>query len=99
MALPDSYFDAISAKRRAERPQPAEGELEMPRYARDPDWITARRPDQCTRGAAVGCRRQILPGDRVFYYPATKSAYCVECSPAVAARAAVELAADDAGGF
>jgi len=68
----------------------------MPRFARDPRWITARRSEVCALQSA-GCGRIVSPGERVFYYPATRSTYCVDCSPAVAARAELELAADDAG--
>ena len=62
---------------------------------RDPRWINARRSERCE---SHECGREIRPGARVFYYPATRSVYCVECSPAVAARAESELADDDTFG-
>ena len=39
----------------------------------DPYWTTARRPDSCG-----DCRDPIKPGDRMFYYPSTRRAYCAK---------------------
>jgi len=65
--------------------------------ARDPHWITARKSDVCA-ARSQGCGRIVSAGEHVFYYPSTRSVYCVDCSPAVAARAELELADDDAYG-
>jgi hypothetical protein len=43
-------------------------------YARDPYWTTARFNSKCS------CGQQINKGDRIFYYPATKTALCPKCS-------------------
>ena len=45
------------------------------RYSRDPYTLTARYASPC---AHKGCERGIRPGDSIFYFPATKSAFCPE---------------------
>ena len=60
----------------------------MRRYStRDtnPRWIEARF-------ASTGrCGHSIRKGERIYYYPSAKSAYCAKCGDARAA----EVAADD----
>ena len=43
----------------------------MPAYHNDPRWIDARYACTCRR-----CKRTIGRGERMYYYPATKSTYC-----------------------
>jgi hypothetical protein len=43
-------------------------------YARDPYWTDARFRSVCK------CGQVIYKGDRIFYYPATKTALCPKCS-------------------
>lgn len=45
----------------------------MPRYSRDPYWLTAKFDSKCTK---KGCDATIKKGDRAFYYPSSKSCYC-----------------------
>jgi hypothetical protein len=51
-------------------------------YPRDPYWLTARYPGRCSCGA------RIQPGDRIFWYPNTRTALCATCG----ARGAADLA-------
>jgi hypothetical protein len=49
------------------------------RYQGDPFWLTAKF-------ASTGrCGHEIKRGDRIFYYPKGKAAYCPQCSEARAA--------------
>lgn len=43
------------------------------RYGRggDPYWTTARFDSDC-----AGCKRRIKRGERIFYYPNGRKAYC-----------------------
>ncbi len=43
-------------------------------YSRDPYWTDARF------GSVCKCGQVINKGDRIFYYPATKTALCTKCS-------------------
>ena len=43
-------------------------------YSRDPFWLNAKYGSYCKK-----CNKQIKTGDKIFYYPITKSAYCTEC--------------------
>ena len=43
-------------------------------YSRDPYWLNAKFASKCK----CGC--QINKGDRIFYYPLTKTALCPKCS-------------------
>lgn len=54
----------------------------MPRYANDPRWITAKFRGKCH---AATCQAVILKGDRIFYYPSSKSARCQACGDAESA--------------
>ncbi len=45
----------------------------MKRYS-DPLWITARYKSRCAK-----CPALIKPGDRVFYWPASKQVDCKAC--------------------
>ena len=42
-------------------------------YSRDPRWITAKYPGQCS------CGRAIHKGDRVMYYPIGRHICCEAC--------------------
>jgi len=44
------------------------------RYSRDPHWLSAKFGSSCKK-----CGNHIKTGDRIFYYPSTKSAYCEIC--------------------
>ncbi len=44
------------------------------RYSRDPHWLNAKFGSYCKK-----CNKTIKTGDKIFYYPATKSAYCELC--------------------
>jgi len=44
------------------------------RYHGDPYWLNARYQGQCLR-----CKALIKAGDRIFYYPKDKVAYCEKC--------------------
>lgn len=70
-------------------------------YSGDPRWLTAKYPASCKK-----CGRQIKPGERMFYYPQTKTVYCDgECGQAASrdfGSAAFDdempkMGADDAG--
>ena len=43
----------------------------MKRIKQDPRWIEARFSSTCPK-----CGRGIREGDRIFYYPSDKKAYC-----------------------
>lgn len=43
----------------------------MPRYSSDPHWTTARMTDRCRK-----CDQLVRKGDRMFYYPATRTVLC-----------------------
>ena len=43
----------------------------MATYRDDPRWITTRYACTCAR-----CKRTIARGERMYYYPASKSTYC-----------------------
>lgn len=51
----------------------------MPRYAADPKWITAKFSGKCH---ATTCHALIRKGERIFYYPSSKSARCQACGEA-----------------
>lgn len=53
----------------------------MRRYRQDPRWITARFASVCGKS---GCDSRITKGERIFYYPASKTAYCASCGDAAA---------------
>lgn len=40
-------------------------------YSGDPRWITAKFSSNCSH-----CGKKINRGDRIFYYPRTKSVFC-----------------------
>ena len=44
------------------------------RYSRDPHWLNAKFGSYCKK-----CNKSIKTGEKIFYYPATKSAYCEIC--------------------
>ena len=58
-------------------------------YARDPYWTTARFNSKCT------CGQEIKKGDRIFYYPATKTALCPKCSEKAANEFACAVQDED----
>lgn len=45
------------------------------RHSRDPSWLTAKFPSDC----AGSCGQRIATGDRIFYFPSTRSAYGDRC--------------------
>jgi hypothetical protein len=61
-------------------------------YAGDPHWITAQHPGVCASG---DCHNEIKPGDRVFFYPHGRKAYCAEHSDSIARRAESEMWDED----
>ena len=64
-------------------------------YSRDPYYLTAKFASVCKCGAAV------KKGERIFYYPSTRSALCPKCSEAAAAdfNAAAQDEAMHNGGY
>lgn len=46
----------------------------MYHQSRDPYWMTARFSSACCK-----CKRTIRKGEKIFYYPTGRSAYCAEC--------------------
>lgn len=44
------------------------------RYPRDPYWLTAKFESSCRCGTAIS------KGERIFYYPNSKTALCPSCS-------------------
>ena len=67
----------------------------MPRYSNDPRWITAKFDSTCGRRE---CQGPIKKGQRVFYYPSSRSCYCEkdECG-GQASRDFEAAAADESG--
>lgn len=65
----------------------------MPRYSRDPYWLTARRPGIC---AGPRCTDPIKTGDRIFYYPIGKQTFVGSCAES-AARDFASAASDEEG--
>ena len=59
------------------------------RYAGDPYWTTARFASRCQRMTNgplnAMCAASIRKGDRVFYYPASRSVRCEACGEHAAA--------------
>jgi len=51
------------------------------RYSRDPYWLQARFASKCRK-----CGAQIKRGERIFYYPIEKTAYCEKCGQAASAE-------------
>ena len=49
-------------------------------YPRDPGWLTAQFPSDC----AGNCSQRIAKGDRIFYFPSTRSAFGERCGCAEA---------------
>ena len=45
----------------------------MPRYSRDPYWLTAKFQSKCSR---KGCDATIKKGERAFYYPSDRTCLC-----------------------
>lgn len=45
--------------------------MSLNRKTADPYWITARFISKCSR-----CERSIKKGERIFYYPASRTALC-----------------------
>ncbi len=62
----------------------------MPRYARDPKWLTAKFKSNCK-----GCGATVKRGDRAFYYPSTRSIYGEACGCAATNAADFESHAFD----
>lgn len=58
------------------------------RPAPKPGWITARFISKCSR-----CGRRIVKGERIFYYPADKTALCSD--DGCGQQAQRDIAADD----
>ena len=56
----------------------------MKRYQGDPRWIEARFPGTC---GGKDCQQAIRRGDRVFYYPNSRTVLAKDCGHAEAAAA------------
>ena len=41
------------------------------KYGRDPHWLYAIYSGKCTK-----CGRSVKAGERIFYYPNTRTVYC-----------------------
>lgn len=46
------------------------------RYSNDPYWLNARFNSIC---AGKNCNNTIKKGEKIFYYPIGKKAYCTIC--------------------
>lgn len=46
-------------------------EATMRHFPRDPHWLDARFRSVCDK-----CHAEIKPGERIFYYPSTKTVLC-----------------------
>lgn len=57
----------------------------MATYRNDPRWIDARYCGHC-----ASCGKEIVRGDRIFYWPIGKKAECGECGGQSSARFAAE---------
>lgn len=57
----------------------------------DPYWLNARFASTCT------CGKRIQKGDRIFYYPKTKTAVCETCGQKGARDLAAEMSMDRYG--
>ena len=59
------------------------------RYERDPYWTTARFASRCRHSRTATpdstCGAPIRKGDRIFYYPASRSVRCEACGERAAA--------------
>lgn len=64
----------------------------MPRYARDPRWLTARFESKCS---GKNCNATIKKGEQAFYYPSTKSILCKKEECGVQAARDFEAATQD----
>ncbi len=62
----------------------------MNRYAGDPRWLTARFVSKCT------CGKSIRKGERIFYFPTTRTALCQQPCGEKAAAEFYAGAADEA---
>ena len=62
----------------------------MARYSRDPYWLNARFASDCAK-----CGKRINKGDRIFYYPITKSPMGSACGCAEDAAADFSACAFD----
>jgi hypothetical protein len=62
----------------------------MAKYSKDPRWITARFTCEC-----VKCRTQIKAGEKVFWFPLSRTPYCSVCGEEHARRFAAEQFDDD----
>lgn len=49
-------------------------------YPRDPYWTKARFVSHCRK-----CEIEIKKGNKIFYYPNTKSVYCETCGQSASA--------------
>ena len=50
-------------------------------FARDPRWIVAKYKGRCAK-----CPALVKPGDRVFYWPASRELHCAACGTDEAAE-------------
>lgn len=62
------------------------------RAGRDPGWIDARYPGVC---GARGCGAEIAAGDRVFWYPSSRTVLGSRCGHGEAAARDFEAARFD----
>jgi len=61
-------------------------------YKNDPRELSARFPSKCPK-----CGKTISKGDRIAYWPATKTALCWECGESDLRKCLAECAAEDMG--
>ena len=62
----------------------------MPRYPRDPYWLTAKFNSTCPK-----CKETIKKGQQAFYYPSTRECYCQKDSCGGNASREFTAAAED----
>jgi hypothetical protein len=68
----------------------------MPRYQGDPRWLEARYEGTCHK---PGCEQAIRKGDRVFYYPKTRTVLARPCGHAEEAARDFEAHRQDEDGY
>ena len=58
-------------------------------YKNDPFWLNAKFGSKCGN-----CNKEIVKGERIYYYPKTKTAMCEKCGKG-AEREFISIAQDE----
>jgi hypothetical protein len=67
----ESFKSEDAAKEGLRNMESHKGSAEKKAYSGDPRWLEAKQPSRCKK-----CGRDINAGERVYYYPKTKTVYC-----------------------